>query len=140
LPEEFNTYSQSTRKRIDRAFTVLVSDNVQIHIKTDGSDPPRTQKLYETGSVADPGCYRILDPNFSASKILSIFNSKNCYQAPGKMICDVHPGYRLFSIPDPMVKKAPDPGSGSATLETGIFLYVRYGMEYMQHRSIISYL
>jgi hypothetical protein len=110
---------------------------------------PRTQKLNETGSVADPGClYRTPDSNFSipdpgsgsASKNLSIFNPKNCFQAPGKMIWDVHLGSRIrtFPIPDPRVKKATDPGS--RTLETGIFLYVRYGTEYMQHRSVISYL
>jgi hypothetical protein len=32
------------------------------------------------------------------------------------VIWDIHPGSGFFSIPDPVVKKAPDPGSGSATL------------------------
>jgi hypothetical protein len=32
------------------------------------------------------------------------------------MIWDVHPGSGFFSIPDPGVKKAPDPGPGFATL------------------------
>jgi hypothetical protein len=59
----------------------------------------------------------------SASKNLSIFNPKNCYQALGKMIWDFHFGSRIrifppsrIRIPDPGVKKAPDPVSGSATL------------------------
>ncbi len=59
------------------------------------------------------------DPGYgSASKDLSIFNTKNWFYALGKIICDVHPGSRIFSIPDPgsRVQKAPDPGSGSATL------------------------
>jgi hypothetical protein len=41
------------------------------------------------------------------------------------MIRDVHPRFRIrilifypFRIPDPAVKKAPDPGSGSATLDS----------------------
>ncbi len=52
----------------------------------------------------------------SASKNLSIFHPKNCFLALGKIIWDVHPGSRFFPIPDPGVKKALDPGSGSATL------------------------
>jgi hypothetical protein len=70
---------------------------------------------------------KIPDPE-SASKNFSIFNPKNGFSALGKMIRDVqkifvhpgsgsslfiHPGYR---ISDPGVKKAPDPGSVSATL------------------------
>jgi hypothetical protein len=55
------------------------------------------------------------DPG-SASKNLSIFNAKNCFQALGNMIQDVHPGSGSKSlfflyIPNPEVIKAPDPGS-----------------------------
>ncbi len=35
---------------------------------------------------------------------------------PGSEIRDLGFGKNLFRIPDPGVKKAPDPGSGSATL------------------------
>jgi hypothetical protein len=35
----------------------------------------------------------------------------------GSGIRDPGSGKNLFRIPDPRVKKAPDPGSGSATLE-----------------------
>jgi hypothetical protein len=38
----------------------------------------------------------------------------------GSGIRDPGSGKNLFRIPDPRVKKAPDPGSGSATLETGL--------------------
>jgi hypothetical protein len=48
------------------------------------------------------------------------------------------PDTDFFSIPDPTVKKAPDPGFGSATLETGIFLYVRYGMSATSQYHIVS--
>ncbi len=48
------------------------------------------------------GIKKIPDPG---SKNLSIFKPKNCFQALGKISWDV-----------PGVKKAPYPGSGSATL------------------------
>ena len=42
----------------------------------------------------------------------------------GSGIRDPGSGKNLFRIPDPGVKKAPDPGSGSATLVVGtVFLY-----------------
>ncbi len=49
------------------------------------------------------------------------FNPKNCFYALGNMIRDVHPGsgswiFYPSRIPDRWVSKAPDPGSGSATL------------------------
>ena len=90
--------------------------------------------------VADPGCLsRIPDPTFfhpgsrirtvsitdpgSASKNLSILTPKKWFLTLENMIRIVHPGSRIQMltfypswIPDPGVKKAPDPGSGSATL------------------------
>ncbi len=49
------------------------------------------------------------------------------------MTWDVYPGSGFFSIPDPGVKKAPDPGSESATLtliiqivEKGLKLHNKY--------------
>ncbi len=68
------------------------------------------------------------DPNFfhpgSASNNLSILTQKNCFLALGNMIRVVHFGSSILiltfypsRIPDPGVKKkAPDPGSRSATL------------------------
>jgi hypothetical protein len=52
--------------------------------------------------------------NFEFSKNYRTFYSKNCHQALKNMGL----GFRdnLFRIPDPGVKKAPVPGSGSATL------------------------
>jgi hypothetical protein len=60
----------------------------------------------------------ILEPGSrvkKASKNLSIFNPKNCFQALGNMIRDVYPGPDLDFYPsrisDPGVKKATDQGS-----------------------------
>jgi hypothetical protein len=49
---------------------------------------------------------------------------------PGSEIRDPGSGKNLFRIPDPGVKKEPDPGSGSATLlatiKTGSWRYLRF--------------
>jgi hypothetical protein len=50
-----------------------------------------------------------------AQKIVSKL-SKVWVWDPGSGIRDPGSGKNLFRIPDPGVKKAPDPGSGSATL------------------------
>ncbi len=84
-------------------------------------------------SVADPGCLsriaiqifsipagsQIQGQKDSGSRIrikeLKYFKPKKLFQALGNMIRDVQPGSgsRLFlPIPDPGVRKAPDPGSG----------------------------
>jgi hypothetical protein len=80
----------------------------------------------------DPGCLsRIPDPTFShprsrirtfsipdpgsASKNLSIFLSSRKYDS-GCSSRILDPDADFLPIPDPGVKKAPDPGSGSATL------------------------
>jgi hypothetical protein len=59
-------------------------------------------------------------------RIIELFTKKNCQKALknvllGSRIRDPGSGKNLFRIriPDPGVKKAPDPGSGSATLEKG---------------------
>jgi hypothetical protein len=56
-------------------------------------------------------------------KEFKYFNPKNGFQALGNMIRVVHPGFwiRILTfypsrIPYPGIKKAPDPGSGFATL------------------------
>ncbi len=60
-------------------------------------------------SVADPGCSSRIRSfpspvgSGSASKNLSIFNHKNCYQALVNMVQDDQS--RIFPIPDPGVKK-----------------------------------
>ncbi len=86
-------------------------------------------------SVADPGClsrirlFSIPDPNclHPGSRILikdlkkkKLFLSSKKYD-PGLFIPDPGSRFRMLTfytsrIPDPWVKKAPDPGSGSATL------------------------
>ena len=42
--------------------------------------------------------------------------SKTWVRDPGSKIRDLGSGKNIFRIPDPGVKKAPDPGSGFATL------------------------
>jgi hypothetical protein len=49
------------------------------------------------------------------SKNYRTFYPKNCHQPLKNM--GLGSGKNLFRIPDPGFKKAPDPGSGSATLE-----------------------
>jgi hypothetical protein len=64
-----------------------------------------TQKIFNMLSniwVWDPGS-EIRDP-------------RSGIRDPGSEIRDPGSGKNLFQIPDPGVKKAPDPGSGSATL------------------------
>jgi hypothetical protein len=53
----------------------------------------------------------------------------------GSGIRDPGSGKNLFRIPDPGVKKAPDPGSGSATLEksTGFQIWIRN----IGHKSVL---
>jgi hypothetical protein len=88
--------------------------------------------------IPDPRGKKIPDPGSgSASKNLSFririkefkyfITKKNCFKAPGNMIQVVHPGSGsririliFLPIPDPGVKKAPDPGSRSATLMIGL--------------------
>jgi hypothetical protein len=83
-----------------------------------------TAEVVHSSSDADPGCLsRIPDPNFfhpgSASKNLSILTKKwflisRKYDSgcPSRIrILTFNP----FRIPDLGIKKAPDPGSGSAT-------------------------
>ncbi len=61
--------------------------------------------------------YRTFYPK-SVNKLLKIW-----VWFPGSRIRDPGSGKNLFRIPDPEVKKAPDPGSGSATL-LHIILYL----------------
>jgi hypothetical protein len=69
-------------------------------------------------NISDPG-------SGSASKNLSIFNPKKLYYVLKNKIRDIHLGSWIWiffhprswiRIPDPGVKKAPDPGSGFAIL------------------------
>jgi hypothetical protein len=55
-------------------------------------------------------------------RMVEVFTQKNVqyalkYMGLGSGIRDPGSGKNLFRIPDPGVKKAPDPGSGSATLD-----------------------
>jgi hypothetical protein len=63
-------------------------------------------------SIPDPGGkkHRILDPTYFCIKAIIKF----CLLIP-----DLDPTIAPFRIPDPGSKKAPDPGSGSATLLRG---------------------
>jgi hypothetical protein len=69
-----------------------------------------------------------------AIKEFKYFNPKNCFKALGNMIQFVHPGSGsririliFLPIPDTGVKKAPDPGSGSATLDYLLLKDILYG-------------
>jgi hypothetical protein len=56
-------------------------------------------------------------PNFQ--RIIELFTPKIVTKLSKIWIWDSGSGKNLFRIPDPGVKKAPDPGSGSATLKKG---------------------
>ncbi len=51
--------------------------------------------------------------------ILELFTQKTVNKLSKLWIWDPGSGKNLFRIPNPGVKKAPDPGSGSATLDGG---------------------
>jgi hypothetical protein len=51
-------------------------------------------------------------------RIIEIFTQKLVSKLSKIWVWDPGSGKNLFRIPDPGVKKAPDPGSGSATLLT----------------------
>ncbi len=68
--------------------------------------------LFFVISVAEPEC---LSPILI--KEFKYFNPKNCYLSSRKYDSSCSTRIRiLIFYPDPGVKKAPDPGSGSATL------------------------
>jgi hypothetical protein len=75
----------------------------------------RIRDAYRGSRIPDTGS-RIRIPH-PASKNLSIFKPKTDTKF-SKMRSGMFPdpGSRLFSIPDPGVNKALDPGSGSSTL------------------------
>ncbi len=84
----------------------------------------RIQDVYPGSDFFHPGSLIRIFPirNPDPHKQLNYFNTKNCFWALGNMIRVVYPGtgYRIqifLPIPDPWVKKAPDPRSGSATLK-----------------------
>jgi hypothetical protein len=56
-------------------------------------------------------------------RILELFIQKIVTKLSKIWVWDPGSGKNLFLIPDPGVKKSPDPGSGSATLEFVIFIY-----------------
>jgi hypothetical protein len=75
----------------------------------------RIRDFYPESEFFHPGSRvkEIPDPH---QRILSIFNPKNCFQALGNMLRDVHPGsgsgfftHPGLRIPDSRVKKAQDP-------------------------------
>ncbi len=56
-------------------------------------------------------------------KIIELFTQKIVTKLSKIWVRDPGSGKNLFPIPDPGVKKAPDPGSGSATLKLGKLSY-----------------
>ena len=70
-------------------------------------------------------------------RIIELFTQKIVSRLKyGFGIPDPGSGKSLFWIPDPGVKKAPDPGSGSATLSAAHALEERHFQ--VQHRSLIE--
>jgi hypothetical protein len=89
-------------------FTLLLEDMgvVGVQVRESG-----TMRCGSGMFMPDPG-------SGSASKNLSIFNSKKRFLSSRKndVTCSSRIQIHIFPIPDPGVKKAPDPGSGSSTL------------------------
>ncbi len=60
-------------------------------------------------------------------RIIELFTQKIVTKLSKIWIWDTGSGKNLFRIPDPGVKKAPDPGSGSATLVERLYCVYRDG-------------
>ncbi len=58
-------------------------------------------------------------------RIVEVFTQKIFNMLSYISVWDPGSGKNLFRIPDPGVKKAPDPGSGSATLSTAMPFTIR---------------
>ncbi len=105
---------------IDAGVAVLENEKIERHIM---KNVPGGHNLFVQVSYLST---RVADLEFFPSRIrikeFKYFNPKNCFRALGNMIWVVHPGsgsWLIFyppRIPDRGVKKAPDPGYGSATL------------------------
>jgi hypothetical protein len=77
-------------------------------------------------SIPDPGSKRFPDPeseNPHPHERILVLKTEKIFVALGNMIRDVHSGsvssiliFYPSQIPEPGVKRAPDPGSGYATL------------------------
>jgi hypothetical protein len=63
-------------------------------------------------------CFEMLKKKIWAhfQKIIALFTQKIVTKLSKIWVWDPRSGKNLFRIPDPGVKKAPDPGSGSSTL------------------------
>jgi hypothetical protein len=98
--------------------------------------PPRIQKQQQKRGVKKIFCHNFLCshkfhkiPHYFSfdvlkkkkwanfQRIIKLFTQKIVNKLSKIWIWDPGSGKNLFRIPDPGVKKAPDPGSGSATLE-----------------------
>ncbi len=103
--------------------------NAQVNAQVSVVDPGCLSRIRGSGIfLPDPGSdffpSRILDPNFSSRirfKEFKYFNPKEWFLSSRKYDPDCSSRIRILTfyphrIPDPGVKKAPDPGSGSATL------------------------
>ncbi len=116
------------RKQLNTWIRIHRPEQIRIRIRNPASDSLilsvlRIRDVYP-GALINFFLFRITDPNFfhhgSASKNLSILaqkiDSKHSAIWSGLFIPDPDNDFNPFRIPDPGVKKAPDPGSGSATL------------------------
>jgi hypothetical protein len=69
--------------------------------------------------IVNYSIFEMLKKKFWANfqRIIKLFTQKLAPSFPKIWVWDQGSGKNLFRIPDPGVKKAPDPGSGSATLD-----------------------
>ncbi len=93
-----------------------------------GSEIRDPEKTYSGSRVPDPGVKKAPDPGSGSATLVSSVADPGCLSRiwifsirdqPKKLFLSsrvVHPGSDFLPISDPGVKKAPDPGSASATL------------------------
>ncbi len=81
----------------------------------------------------------IIWPNFQ--RTMEVFTQKIVTKLSKIWVWDPRSGIRKKPIPDPGVKKAPDPGSGSATLYSWIPMFaITYTCTYRGYMTVIRFL
>ncbi len=95
------------------------SESGSISQRHGSADPDPPQKCHRSATLVDTDCIRY-GTYYSKSEKQCFVSGTKLFKIwswdPGSEIRDPGSGKNPFRIPDPEVKKAPDPGSGSATL------------------------
>ncbi len=120
--------------------TMAATSASSLLLASRGTESKELQDVYPgsrifPSRIPDPGSWvkKIPDPGSgSTSKNLSMFKTQKLFLSSRKMIRDDHHGsgsrFRFFTHPDPEVKMAPDPRSGSAgsaTLAPSTVWYIK---------------